>query len=332
MANVDVLLFEKSHARIADALATRCPDARAVVWHADGTLSVNGETVTAGDVTPVAGWVSGDVLRAKVMVPYAQALIDTGPVAWAQSVNAGLDYPIYADLARAGVALSKSGAQSIPIAEFVLGYALHHSQDIALREAAQQAGEWKPHRFAELWHSRWLIVGYGHIGRNVAKRASAFDAHVTVARRTQGAVPFVDAVIPPEDILSELANTDVVVLACPATDATRGMANQAFFAAMKPDALLVNVARGSLVDEAALVTALDAGKPGRAVLDVFVEEPLPASSPLWGHERVTVTAHISNAGGGTPGRGDELFLSNLERFLAGQAPEDQVAASDILAG
>lgn len=328
MSQHDVLLFEKSLTRIAAALAERCPSVRPVCWHADGRLTVDGSPVTPEDISPVAGWLSGDVLRARLLEEYSEALVAAGPVQWAQSVNAGLDHPVYPKLSRAGVRLSKSGAQSIPIAEYVLAYALHHAQNISLREQAERAGEWKPHRFAELWHSNFLIVGYGHIGRNVARRAKAFDADVTVVRRGPEA-DYADRVIGQDALPDHLGLADVVVLACPATDRTRGMVNAGFLARMKPGSLLVNVARGSLVDEAALVSALDEGRPGRAVLDVFETEPLPGESPLWSHDAVTVTAHISNAGSGTPSRGDELFISNLERFLADGNPVDEVAPAEI---
>jgi len=119
-----------------------------------------------------------------------------------------------------------------------------------------------------------------------------------------------------------LPTIDTVVLACPATEITRGLVDAHFLRALKAGALLINIARGSLIDETALLSGLQAGQPGHAVLDVFKKEPLPDDHPFWHHQNVTLTAHTSNAGGGTRGRGDELFLSNIERFVAGKTPLD----------
>ena len=116
-----------------------------------------------------------------------------------------------------------------------------------------------------------------------------------------------------------LPDSDVVVLACPLTAQTRHMANDAFFAALKRGAILVNIGRGGLVDEAALRRGLDAGRPAHAVLDVFETEPLPTDSWLWDHPQVRVSAHCSNDCDGLIARGDALFLENLHRFLAGEA-------------
>jgi len=201
---------------------------------------------------------------------------------------------------------------------------LAHYQQVGFRRDKQSDKEWKAHAFRELWHRHWLIVGYGHIGAGVAKRAKAFDCEITVIRQRQAADDFVDRVAPLSDIGQHLPAADFVVLACPATDATLGMVDTDFLAVMKPGALLINVARGSLVDETALVSALDSGPLEHAILDVFATEPLPANSPLWRHPGVTVSAHTSNAGDGTRPRGDELFLDNLERLLNGQALYDEV--------
>lgn len=323
---MDTLIHEKSYLRIAKSLGQRCPSARAVVWHDDGTLRVNGEVVTPTDVSLKTAWISTDAFGSGKMDEFADAMIDLGPIQWAQTINAGLDMPVYQRLGEHGINISKSDSQSIPIAEYVLAYALQHAQDLKFRASAQAEKAWKRHRFAELWKANWLIVGYGHIGRNVAKRAKGFDSHITVVRRTQSTDEYIDKIAPPSDLFEHLPKADFVVLACPATRETRNMANAEFFSHMKPGALLVNIARGSLVDEDALLMALEEDRPAHAVLDVFAEEPLPEDSPLWSHPKVSVTAHISNAGHGFVGRSDELFLSNLERFIAGEEPLDVVSA------
>ena len=119
-------------------------------------------------------------------------------------------------------------------------------------------------------------------------------------------------------LATELALADVVILACPLTEQTRGLVDRDFLAAMRPDAVLVNVARGGVVNDDALLAALDHGTIGSAILDVFDPEPLPESSPFWTHENVTVTSHIAGAGAGFLARNDQLFIEQLDDYLAGR--------------
>jgi len=112
-------------------------------------------------------------------------------------------------------------------------------------------------------------------------------------------------------------------------DATRRLANDAFFDAIKPGALLVNIARGGLIDDAALLKALDAGRLAAAVLDVFHTEPLPAEDPLWAHPKIRLTSHTSFSGSGVRGRWDQLFLDNLPRFVRGEVLLNEVDPRDL---
>lgn len=327
-----ICILEKSHQRIAPELARRGLEVEVVTWSPEsdgGGFALNGQPVEPDDIAPVAGWISTDVFAAKCIREYGQSLLQFPSMGWLQTANAGLDNPIYKDLAAQNVRITKSGSQAIPIAEFVLAHALAHYQQIDLRRTAQAEKRWQPHRFRELWHSHWLIIGYGHIGAGVAQRARGFDAEVTIVRQRQGDVPHADRVIPLSDVAQYLPDADFVVLACPATEETTGLANAQFFAKMKAGSMLLNIARGSLVDEAALLEGLDRGAPEHAVLDVFQTEPLPQESPLWSHPGVTVAAHTSNAGDGTRPRGDTLFLDNLEKFLAGEPLYDEVDLSGL---
>jgi phosphoglycerate dehydrogenase-like enzyme len=122
---------------------------------------------------------------------------------------------------------------------------------------------------------------------------------------------------------------DVVVLACSLNDQTRELADTAFFAAMKPGSILVNVARGGVVDDRALMAALDRGKVATAILDVFDTEPLPADDPLWTHPGVRLTPHTSFAGDGVQGRWDALFLDNIGRFARGEPLERVVDPTEL---
>jgi phosphoglycerate dehydrogenase-like enzyme len=171
-----------------------------------------------------------------------------------------------------------------------------------------------------------LVVGLGAIGSETARRISAFGAEVVGLRRrpSSAPVPGVSAVLGPEALQSELSRADVVVLSAPQTAETWHLVGDAEFAAMKPGAVLVNVSRGKLVDEKALVRALAAGKLRGAALDVFEHEPLDPGSPLWDRHDVLITPHVSGFHADYWPDATRLFAENLRRFVAGQPLENLV--------
>ena len=325
----DLLIFEESLASIAGVLKD-FPQLRVVCWQAGGHLTIDGQPVAANDVTPEIGWISFNLLASGQMKSYVDTLLRFHSLCWVQSTHAGLDNPAYRQLAQKGVRLSKSYAQSIPIAEYVLAHALYHFQGIEFRLEAQRAADWKGFRFRELYGTRWLIVGFGHIGRRVAERARAFNCHITTLRRSGTSDAAADEIVSREGLLHVLGQSDVVVLACPENQETRGIVDTKFVRAMKVGSLLVNVARGGLIDDQALLEGLAAGRPGSAVLDTFNDEPLPGDHPYWSHPGVVVTAHTSNAGEGTAGRSCQQFIGNLERYLTGEPLGDEVDPASLL--
>lgn len=239
--------------------------------------------------------------------------------------RAGLDTSIFRPILDRGARLSTSNAMAAAIAEYVMAQVLAEWHPIAQQRAAQQAATWRQIPFPELWRSRWLIVGYGNNGREVAARARAFGAHVLGVKRT----PDADGIISPRQLHDALPEADIVVLACPLTEQTRDLADARFFARMKPGSLLVNIARGGLIDETALFAALDAEAPRLAILDAFRQEPLPADDPLWRHPRVRMTAHCSWAGNGITARGDDQFIENLKRYHRGEPLINEVGADAV---
>ncbi len=174
------------------------------------------------------------------------------------------------------------------------------------------------------------MVGFGAIGQAVAQRVRGFGAKVTGVRRSQEAHALADRIASPKDLPALLPEADVVVLATPLSAATRHLVDADFLAAMKQGSVLVNVGRGGLVDEPALLAALDAGRPEHAVLDVFETEPLPPDNPFWKHPRVALTAHASAITKGLDSRNDALFLENLKRYLAGRELLHEAASKDVL--
>jgi phosphoglycerate dehydrogenase-like enzyme len=170
----------------------------------------------------------------------------------------------------------------------------------------------------EVHGTTWLIFGLGAIGTEVAIRARAFGARTIGCRRFPTGSEPVDEMVSPDHILEHVGTADVVVVAAPATPQTRHVIGEAFLSRMTARSILVNVARGSLVDEAALLTALANGAPETAVLDAVAAEPPPPDSPLWDHPGVVLTPHNAFAGEGNDQRNIDLFLGNLRRYVDGE--------------
>jgi phosphoglycerate dehydrogenase-like enzyme len=225
------------------------------------------------------------------------------------------------------------GVFSRPIAEYVLMMILAVSRRLPQLLELQRERTWQPLEGAELRDVTVGIVGLGSIGRAVGALATAFGCRVIAIRRrstagTAAAEPdaesgslgelMLDRVLGPEGLAELLGESDFVVLAAPLTPETEGMIDGDALAAMKPGSWLVNIARGRLVDERALLRALRDGPMGGAVLDTFADEPLPAASPFYDLPNVIVTPHTSWSSGRVLDRSVELFCDNLRRFAAGE--------------
>jgi phosphoglycerate dehydrogenase-like enzyme len=296
---------------------------------ADGVVRRAGAPVSDDDIDPDAFWVSLDFYRSGQLPKVFEFISRGRKGAWAQVFVAGLDNPMFRLIMSKGVRLTKSSAQAPAIAEYVMCHALSLLHPIAEARRAQDLHEWKFIGFREIASTRWLLVGFGAIGKEIALRLRPFGTHLTVVRRHLGPEPLATEVRPSSDLPQLLPAADVVVLACALNAETRGMAGPAFFSGMKPGSLLINIGRGALVDEAALREGLDRDQPSTAVLDVFETEPLPADAWFWDHPKVRVTGHASSAGDGVPGRGDRLFLENLRRFRAGEALLNEAHPSEV---
>ena len=328
---MQALLPHGSYQRLADRIHGIAPDLEVVTMDAEGRLARDGAAVTAEEIDPELFWISRDLFGGGYL-PYFRALRDAPNARWVQTAFAGVENPAFKVLPEKGVKVSNSSAQAPAIADFVAIHALSLLHPIAGQGAQQEAHAWTPVDFTEAGDTRWLILGFGHIGKEIAKRAKGFGATVEAVRRSPDPEGLADAVSTLADLPKTLPTADVVVLACALTGETRDIANAAFFAAMKPGAILVNIGRGGLLDEEALKVALDAGRPGHAVLDVFRTEPLPQGSWIWDHPKIRVTPHASNRGSGVNRRGDELFLENLRRYVSGEPLLNLVRPEDIGAG
>lgn len=310
-----LLVYEASWAAMAAQLVALPADI--IVLHDDGRLSC--ETSCVADPLPL---VDCALLDSRVWLsdalPVFQDAVGGAPnLRWVQSASSGVDSPFLRALTNRGIEVSRTTVQSLGIAEFVLARLLSLFQREQERHALQAAREWRPLPFREIHGTRWLVIGFGTIGRDVAIRAKAFGAQIIGMRRDGTPDPDADRIAHPDRLHAELASADVVVLAVPLSAATRHLIDSAALAAMKPDAVLVNVGRGGLIDQDALCAALATGRPGHAILDVAAQEPLPAESPLWRHPRIWMTAHGSAYGDGLGARADRFALENIRRFLTG---------------
>jgi phosphoglycerate dehydrogenase-like enzyme len=231
------------------------------------------------------------------------------------------------DFAERGIVLTNSrGIQAAPIAEFVLGGLLVLSRRFNRILEAQRERQWIQN---ELTAAEWpwslsgrtmTVVGLGTIGQAVAQRAHAFGMRVTGVRRRmdQPAPPFVDRILGPDRLAEALHGCDVLVLSAPSLPETDRMIRGEHIAMLNAGAVVINVARGSIIDENALVAALQAGRLGGAVLDVFTREPLDPASPLWTLPNVIVSPHSSGVRPDHWAEVIDLFSENLRRFQRGE--------------
>lgn len=263
---------------------------------------------------------------------FMTAILKSPDFDWFQSAAAGIENPALVAIGQKAKRYTTNHTQAEAMAEWALWQALDFFRDGPGHRANQTSGKWERIRVREMNGSRWLIVGYGSIGQAVGKRVTALGGVVTGMRRTPGPAEGAARIAPPDALMAELPGADVVLLCPPHTPETEGMANAAFFAAMNPDALFLNLGRGALVDEAALMAALDAGRPAFAALDVTQTEPLPAENPLWRHHKVVITPHDSSDTPGTIARGDETFLANLRHYLDNETLKHLVDRSAFVTG
>ena len=181
------------------------------------------EKVEAGRAAPDIAWVSIDVFITRQMPVFFEAILSSGTTRWLQTFNAGLDLPIFKDILAKGIRISNSDSQAVAIAEYVVANALAELHPIAAHRAAQAERKWKTVPFREVSQTSWLIVGYGHIGQEVALRVKPFGARVVGVRRNTGPHEFADRVATQAELPKLLPEADVVVLSCALNDTTRDM-------------------------------------------------------------------------------------------------------------
>jgi phosphoglycerate dehydrogenase-like enzyme len=257
----------------------------------------------------------------RVLLPTGKRGADHGPpagwpfdVEWVHLLSSGVDQ--FPDWLFEGVTVTNSpGVSSIGIAEYAMAAifaAAKRLPDLWIHDPA----EWHPTMQEEVAGSVLGIVGFGDIGKALASRALAFGMDVQALRHSSS--PFPVGVRAAGSLAELFATSDHVVLALPATPQTERMVNKAVLAGAKPGLHLVNIARGSLIDDDALLAALESGRIGRATLDVTQPEPLPAGHPFYGHPQIKLTPHTSWNSSGLTKRLAASFEANVHRFRNGE--------------
>lgn len=246
---------------------------------------------------------------------------------WVHSGAAGVGGSLTPELRESDVIFTNSaGIHGPPVAETVIGYLLHFARGLDYTVRAQHAGRWDKRVFdaadapvRELGASTVGIIGLGGIGREVARRARALDARVVATRRRPEPVEGVELLTGDDALGRLLESSDYVVLTVPETTETTGLMDADALDRMRDDAVLVNVSRGGLVDDEALVAALESDRLRGAALDTFSTEPLPADHPLWTAPRTLITPHTSAYTHRFWEREAALLLENLRRYRAGES-------------
>ena len=254
--------------------------------------------------------------------------IEAGPkLKWVTTIQAGVNTWPLGRMKQRGLLFTNGAGLAAPaMGEFVVMGMLAVIKNLKDVIALQAERRWAPWLYGggDLAGAKVLIIGYGSIGRAIAQRLEGFEVEVTGVRRHPSGEP---GVIGTEDWRGRLGEFDWIVLAAASTRETARMIGREELAAMKPSAGLVNIARGDLIDQAALMETMHAGALGGAFLDVTDPEPAPQSDPIWTTPGVILTSHTagrSHNGRGTTERAAALFLDNLQRYVAGQPLRNQV--------
>ena len=238
---------------------------------------------------------------------------------WIHSTAAGVDQLLYPEIRERGIILTASMGIHHQLVEHIFAFllALERRLHVAMRLQLQRKWD-RTHTVGDELSGKTLgILGLGTIGQQLVRKAQAFDMRVIGTKRTPTPISGVDRVLPPDGLPQVMRESDAVVVALPLTPQTRGLIGERELQMMKPTAWFINVGRGPIVHETALIQALRAGRIAGAALDVFEHEPLRSDSPLYELENVILTPHVSGASPRYMDRAVPLFCENLARYLRG---------------
>lgn len=293
---------------------------------ADGALAWSGE-INGADVCCLSEDLWQDLQFRQLVLP---AFFRIEGLRWFHTFSAGVDSPAFQTIIDRGAQLTNSSGASAPsIAQYVIAMMLYRAKRIDEWREQQKRHEWTQLSPNELTGQTVGIIGTGAIGGEVARLAKSFRMRTIGMRRSPKKTPYIDEQVTPRRLAHLLKHSDFVVLACPLTKETEGLIGERELRAMKPTATLINVARGRVVVEGALIRALQEDWIAGACLDVFTFEPLPDSSPLWDLPNVIITPHNSGPSPLNMERAMAIFLDNLGRFAVGKRLRNLVTQAGV---
>jgi len=264
------------------------------------------------------------IMNGSEFTPEIGALIRHSPtLKWIQFTSSGLDIVLKnGGLPDSLLTTNVAGLRAGNLSEHAFGMLLFLTRQLRAVETARQTQRWiKQEIFpalSSLQGQTMVIIGMGAIGQAMAIKAKAFGMHVLAISRGYSGDENVTRVYPRTDLLDAIPLADVIMMSVPSDASTRHLLSHAAFAVMKPNAIVLNVARGDVIDEQALIEALQSGRIGGAGLDVMDQEPLPKESPLWHFDNVLITPHIGGAGSDQLGQLLDKIAQNVRRFISDQ--------------
>jgi len=308
---ITLLVSDNVWARHGDAIRSISPGITPIIYEGDEVLP--DEVISTVNTVFFSSDLWPERSRGFVL-----SVMKATSLKWMHTFSAGVDSPFFVQLMERGVRLTNSsGVTASPIAQTTVLYMLALSRNVRAWFQHQEKQEWTRHEFAELDGARLAVIGMGPIGIETARLGVALNMNVEAIRRTpNGTEPCPTYSF--DQLARVLSQADWVAVALPLTDDTRQIFNAETFAIMKPGAHFINVGRGELVDEDALITALQSGHLAGAALDVFATEPLPPDSPLWNMDNVIITPHSSSASAQSGLRSEDIFVKNFGRYVAGE--------------
>jgi D-2-hydroxyacid dehydrogenase (NADP+) len=321
--NVLVIIpaFARSRPRADEELLRRIAGVSPKIQVTDGSAAAETEIQGGGYNDEFSAMLAEAEVIYGLFLP--QKMLPRAPkLKWMQTMSAGVDRFAGTDIWESPVTITGvSGMHATPIGEYVLQIMLMFAKKAPLYFQMKQEREWKRFSPAVLRDRTVGIVGLGSIGREVARLSKAFGMRVIATRRSAGKssrARYVDKMYTPAQLHSLLAESDYVAITLPLTHETREIISEKELKAMKPTGYIINIGRGGLIDEKALIQALKENRIAGAGLDVTAVEPLPADSPLWDLDNVILSPHVSGAMEDYQTRATDIFCENLKRYLSGK--------------